>query len=190
MKKKLLAALLAGIAVPASAVTIDVGQNASLDNTPFYSTTQSFVLPTGFNNALLNVVSLAADDLAVVRINGVNILGAGIFGPGNGNVFFTPSGPSTPYTFAYGNGAINASFGAPFVAGTNVIELFYNNNYAGINTGNGGLTGGPGSLAFNGNISFGTTVPEPAAWALMIGGFGFAGMAARRRRAAVRVTYA
>lgn len=33
-------------------------------------------------------------------------------------------------------------------------------------------------------------VPEPAQWALMIGGLGFAGVAARRRRAAIRVTYA
>jgi hypothetical protein len=33
-------------------------------------------------------------------------------------------------------------------------------------------------------------VPEPASWALMIGGFGFAGAAMRRRRTAVRVTYA
>ena len=86
----------------------------------------------------------------------------------------------------------NTSFTAPFTAGTNVIELFYNNNFAGINTGNGGLTGGPGSLAFDGNITFGlgTAVPEPEAWALMIGGLAFAGMAARRRRASVRVTYA
>ena len=33
------------------------------------------------------------------------------------------------------------------------------------------------------------SVPEPAAWTLMIGGFGLAGMAMRRKRA-VRVTYA
>jgi hypothetical protein len=34
-----------------------------------------------------------------------------------------------------------------------------------------------------------TAVPEPATWAMMIGGFGLAGMAARRRRVAT-VTYA
>ena len=33
-------------------------------------------------------------------------------------------------------------------------------------------------------------VPEPASWAMMIGGFGFAGVAMRRRRSAVRITYA
>ena len=33
-------------------------------------------------------------------------------------------------------------------------------------------------------------VPEPAAWAMMLGGFGIAGAAVRRRRNVVRVTYA
>lgn len=33
-------------------------------------------------------------------------------------------------------------------------------------------------------------VPEPAAWALMLGGFGMMGAAVRRRRSQVRVTYA
>jgi hypothetical protein len=33
-------------------------------------------------------------------------------------------------------------------------------------------------------------VPEPATWAMMIGGFGMVGAAMRRRKAQVRVTYA
>ena len=34
------------------------------------------------------------------------------------------------------------------------------------------------------NMAYETSVPEPAAWALMISGFGLVGMAARRRQAA------
>lgn len=37
---------------------------------------------------------------------------------------------------------------------------------------------------------FGGAVPEPAQWALMLSGFGFAGAAMRHRRKQVRVTYA
>jgi hypothetical protein len=191
MKLAIYAALAASVAaVPAAATTIDVSQNANLDNVSFYHTSQTFNLGASFASALLNVNSLVADDLAVVRINGVNIMGGGIFGPGDGNVFFSASGSSTPYHFDYGNGTVNASFSAPFVLGANTIELFYNNNNSGINGGNNGLTGGPGVLQFNANISVNGGVPEPAEWALMIGGFGLAGMAARRRRSAVRVTYA
>jgi hypothetical protein len=36
----------------------------------------------------------------------------------------------------------------------------------------------------------GAAVPEPAAWGMMIGGFGVAGMAMRRRQTKVRVSYA
>src|SRR6476646_1371423 len=46
---------------------------------------------------------------------------------------------------------------------------------------------------YNGNFRFtsiAAAVPEPANWALMIGGFGLAGMAARRRNRTVAVTYA
>ncbi len=37
---------------------------------------------------------------------------------------------------------------------------------------------------FGGALSFGGAVPEPATWALMLGGFGLAGVALRRRRIA------
>ena len=48
--------------------------------------------------------------------------------------------------------------------------------WSGTNAGAGG--GKPGGIAFNTAAS----VPEPAAWTLMIGGFGLIGAAARRRR--------
>ena len=40
------------------------------------------------------------------------------------------------------------------------------------------------------SASIAGAVPEPASWALMLGGFGLAGAAMRRRRAQVSVTYA
>lgn len=46
---------------------------------------------------------------------------------------------------------------------------------------------------YQGNFEYQLTalgVPEPAAWALMVGGFGFVGGAVRRRRQRMRVTYA
>lgn len=57
----------------------------------------------------------------------------------------------------------------------------------------GMYTFGPNSNApdYTGQISFTTTaVPEPATWAMMMVGFGMIGAVARRRRAAVKVTYA
>ncbi|HEX8445326.1 MAG TPA: FxDxF family PEP-CTERM protein [Sphingomonas sp.] len=47
------------------------------------------------------------------------------------------------------------------------------------------------STSFSGTIDFSVAaVPEPASWALMIGGFGLVGGAMRRRAKATRVTYA
>ena len=46
---------------------------------------------------------------------------------------------------------------------------------------------GPGDITLGGG---GGLVPEPATWAMMIGGFGLAGGALRRRKATVSVTYA
>lgn len=181
------AAMLAGTAVPAAAVTVVVDQSANTTNVPFYQTSQTVTLSAGFTNAKINIGTLSADDLAIVYVNGTAVAGAGIFGPGNGNVYLTAAGGSTPYTFAYNNGVINASFSAPFVTGANVISVLVNNNNAGINTGNGPLTGGPGSLTFTGTVTYdaAATVPEPASWALLIGGFALTGAAMRRRSAAL-----
>ena len=181
MLKLILAATIlvnAAAAIPAAAAVVNINASGDTTNVPFFQTTQTFTLGS-IGNAKLNIVSLAADDLIVVSVNGTRIVGAGIFGPGNGNVYFAAAGPSTPYTFAYNNGAVNASFMAPFVVGTNTVTFTVNNNNSGINTGNGGLTGGPGNYAVVGSVT--ANVPEPAAWSLMIVGFGLVGAAARRR---------
>ena len=52
-----------------------------------------------------------------------------------------------------------------------------------------GTSGGNASYA--GTLAFAVSaIPEPATWAMMIGGFGIVGGAMRRRKAQVRVTYA
>jgi len=51
----------------------------------------------------------------------------------------------------------------------------------------GGLTGGTQSLTTFAQVGTGAgAVPEPASWAMMLGGFGLVGGAMRRRKAAVR----
>jgi hypothetical protein len=49
-----------------------------------------------------------------------------------------------------------------------------------------GYNGSGNHLAID-NVSVNGAVPEPASWALMVGGFGLAGMAMRQRRTAVRL---
>ncbi len=188
MFRALATATLVMLAAPAAALTtISVDQTVDGAGQSFYTTSQTFSLSAGFTNASLNIGSFIADDAAIVLVNGTAITGTGIFGPGNGFFFFDPAGPSTPYAFAYGNGAVNASFSAPFVVGTNTISIIVNNNNAGINTGNGGLTGGPTNLAFTGTVTFDAApgVPEPANWMMLIAGFAMVGAAARRRVAMV-----
>ena len=185
MKALILGAVLALAAVPAAAVTVVLDQNINNPDVQYYTTTQDFTLPSGFTNASLNIASFTADDAAVITVNGTPIVGTGIFGPGNGNFFFTAVGPSVPYAFAYGNGAVNASFSGPFVVGLNTISIIVNNNNAGININNGPLTGGPSSLEFTGTVTYDTSVvPEPAVWALAIVGFTMVGASMRRRRPA------
>lgn len=87
------------------------------------------------------------------------------------------------YTVTIGNsnlGTFSTLSGAAFAAqGGTVTGLTAGQNY---------------TISFNGQVAADQTafidqvsvlgVPEPASWALLIGGFGFAGLAARRRRRA------
>ncbi len=178
------AAVLSSPAAAVVAVTLDrdnVGNGAE-----FTQADVLFNLPSNFTNALLNIREFSADDAAVVQINGTSVYGVGIFGPGNGTFRFTQNGPAEPFTFA-GNGVQNVSTSGPFVAGDDIITFLLNNN-AGINPGGGGLTGGPFSLQFRGDVTFdlASPIPEPATWAMMIVGFGLVGSAVRRRPAVAR----
>ena len=138
--------------------------NADLDPSApgLYSYTLSFSL-AGFDPASASFSGRFAVDNTVddILLNGVSI--------GSGG---------SCCTFASG-GTFSAASG--FVAGTNTLT-FTVRNFA-------QSSGNPSGLRVEFLNSAVTAVPEPAAWALMIGGFGLVG-AASRRRAKVATTFA
>lgn len=77
---------------------------------------------------------------------------------------------SASYSPPCGSYYLNASFGGP------PVEEF-RGSITSVKIENGDTTGGLG-------IIYGSVVPEPATWALMLAGFGMVGFAMRRRRVA------
>ncbi len=116
---------------------------------------------TGFDATTASFSGRAAsDDSAELFLNGTSVGSIGSF---------------TSFTdFATSTG---------FVAGLNTLDLIVAN-------GGGGPSGGRIEFTASDVTAAVAGVPEPASWALMLGGFGFAGVAMRRRRSQVRVTYA
>ena len=63
------------------------------DNAPSYNTvTETFNLPTGFTDAVLNISLFQADDRAILELNNTIVSDTGIFGPGLGSFFYTNGG--------------------------------------------------------------------------------------------------
>ena len=193
-----LAATTAIYAAPASATTFDLSQFQRNDGgASFWTGSEIFALPTGATGVTLNITGFAADDRAVLKLNGNVIDSTGIFGPGLGSFVFTSGGSNDPYTFITGGRPEqafqpqNINITSGFLTGANTLSFIINDTGAGIS---GGLTNGPaGPTAYNfaGSVSFSQAVPEPATWALMLLGFGVIGFA-MRKRSIVRttVTYA
>ena len=175
----------AALVAPASAVTVDISQSVNFAGTAFNLLEQSVVLPTGFSNALINIHTVYANDAAVLQVNGVNIVGWGIFGPGDGSFAFDSAGPFVSFQYALGHQfaplAVNQSYTAPFVAGNNTIKLFHNDNGNGIAGGQFHLNSG--SVQFSADITYTAAVPEPETYAMLLAGLGLVGATARRRRA-------
>ncbi|GAO38180.1 hypothetical protein SCH01S_09_00270 [Sphingomonas changbaiensis NBRC 104936] len=106
---------------------------------------------------------------------------------GTGDDVFITSGPNTQLVDAIvGRGSGN-SFAAYCTGCTVAQQQQAINDAAAYWSPNGGTFTGTYTLgAATGSGTFTiTAVPEPATWALMIGGFGLIGAAARRRRTAV-----
>lgn len=180
-----LAATLSGAPALAVTVTENISQNLLYPGgNGFNVTTQTVVLPNDFSDASINIASVYANDAAVLQVNGTNIVGWGIFGPGNGSFAFSESGPFVPFAYTLGHGfsllTVNQSYAAPFVAGANTIKVFHNDNGAGIN--GSAFSVANGELQFNATLSYSTAaVPEPATWALLLAGCLLVGTTASRR---------
>lgn len=98
----------------------------------------------------------------VLGANGVTLgsFGGGMFPPSNGDQHGSSTNERVFFTTSAGEAITGLRFSSTGIA----FEL---DNIAGTPTGDGNANG---------------IVPEPASWALMIGGFAFVGLAARRRR--------
>ncbi|MEH2608014.1 PEPxxWA-CTERM sorting domain-containing protein [Bradyrhizobium sp. AZCC 1693] len=186
------AAMLFAAVGTASATTINVsvGQDFGDFANSYYTVDATFVLPVGFSNAVLNTSLFAADDRAVLQLNGTNVSETGIFGPGSGSFYFLPDGSdNAAYNFRYGNSTSTFDpITGPFVVGTNTLHFIVNNTLSGI-------FGGPtpnnhAAVFFEGTVSFDavSAVPEPSTWAMMLLGFAGIGYGAYRRKKSAPAT--
>jgi len=167
----------------ATTINVSVGQDFGNFANSYYTVDATFVLPVGFSNAVPNTSLFAADDRAVLQLNGTNVSETGIFGPGSGSFYFLPDGSdNAAYNFRYNNDTLTFDpITGPFVVGTNTLHFIVNNTNNGIF---GGPNGGHSALYFEGTVSFDTVspVPEPSTWAMMLLGFAGVGFIAYRRK--------
>jgi len=189
------------VAVPsAHAVTLDLSKFERNDYGPgFWTSSETFNLSAGATGTTLNITGFAADDRAVLLLNGIEILSTAIFADGGGTGLFqyTAGGANVTHVFDVGGRPeepfqpLNLVINSGFLTGTNTLSFIINDTYAGLN-GDTVSTAGPTAFNFRGSVSFNvaSAAPEPATWLLMIAGFGMVGGALRRRRAKVSVTYA
>ena len=105
-------------------------------------------------------------------------------------VFFTPGfADADPGTATYSDTADLVALGLDFAVGADgILRLEYFEDFDDGSVNPDGRWDS-GSITFTYEAVAGPGVPEPATWAMMIGGFGMAGAAMRRRRK-VSVTYA
>ncbi len=174
---------------------------AAFDGLAVFST--QFFLPANAVGATLSYDSVAADDRFVLELNGNVLATSGIFAtnvPTPGDFVFTHGGPRTPVVYlatgydGSANGLVTGTDTAFFTLGaTNTLTILVNATYNGIGDAGtpSGLYSGDFKLTSFGSRSIGVTydvpvgrVPEPAAWALMVVGFGLVGGAVRRRSVA------
>jgi hypothetical protein len=161
MKHALIALTLAATAAPAFAADFSFVRNDGTEN-PFTFSIATSPTPD-------------ASTATWFEVDGVSTNEAGPFGP------LVYPADYTFYTDADGGGFWNvftAYFSKQVFGGTTAAPTFYNGVYDLSDFG-----GGPtvGTLTITNAVDAPGGVPEPASWALMLTGFGAAGVAMRRR---------
>jgi hypothetical protein len=210
MRILLAAALIAGVAVPAQAVTIsglyNTGVDASGNKLADNDAAEIHYLVNGSATAVTYThpaYLVASDGVFISASSG----GGYSVNPNNYTLTFDLTGLQAKTATISGNFAAD-NYASVYLNGTliaaqpaaTIFENFQqltsfsaNSGFlAGINTLRFEVTdtGPPSALLVSGITGSALAVPEPAEWALLIGGFAFAGLAARRRRQSIRVTYA
>jgi len=203
MKRWILAAAVLGFAAPASAGVITLGSIVKNGDSDFTFTYQGTLGPDeGLRSGDRLIIydfrgyidgSISADGNANVAVSVENTSPGGIVTPGfdddpnivnlvytyTGPDFRNTGGPFTPFDF---NGLLARS-----TFGGMAVDAFF-----GLSTKNNpdGVPGGSNTAVYSlGQVTVpAAAVPEPASWAMMLGGFGLLGAATRRRSRLARVT--
>lgn len=115
----------------------------------------------------------------------------GVPGPGGvapgfsyDSLFYPNGSPQAASDYPFHGGFLDI-YGLVFTtSGGLAVNFWSNGDFGGGATYGAGVTDGVDVLDYVGDIA--VSVPEPATWAMMIGGFALAGIALRGRKAAVR----
>lgn len=113
--------------------------------------------------------------------NGVQSPGGTAPGLSYDNLFYPAGSPQTASDYPFHGGFLDI-YGLVFtIAGGNAVNLWSNGDPGTGLTYGVGVTNGTDLLDYATPVSLTAAVPEPATWAMMIGGFGLIGAAMRKR---------